>query len=54
VRLPQGAVVQSLVTNTTGTDTFTTGQPVSVCLPSQALRVLAASPEHHLAYAETV
>jgi spermidine/putrescine transport system ATP-binding protein len=54
VRLPQGAVVQSLVTNTSGTDTFTTGQPVSVRLPSEALRVLAASPEHHLAYAETV
>jgi spermidine/putrescine transport system ATP-binding protein len=53
VRLPQGAVVQSLVTNTAGSATFATGQPVTVCLPSQALRVLAASPDHHVAYAET-
>src|SRR3954452_17086614 len=41
VRLPQGAVVQSLMTNTAGTETFATGQPVTVCLPAQALRVLA-------------
>jgi len=53
VRLPQGAVLQSLVTNTAGSDTFATGQPVTVCLPSEALRVLAASPDHHVAYAET-
>jgi hypothetical protein len=26
---------------------------VTVCLPSEALRVLATSPDHHLAYAET-
>jgi spermidine/putrescine transport system ATP-binding protein len=53
VRLPQGAVVQSLITNTAGTATFATGQPVTVCLPSEALRVLAASPGQHVAYAET-
>jgi spermidine/putrescine transport system ATP-binding protein len=53
VRLPQGAVVQSLITNTAGSDTFATGQPVTVCLPSEALRVLAASPGQHVAYAET-
>jgi hypothetical protein len=53
VRLPQGAVVQSLMTNTAGTETFATGQPVTVCLPSQALRVLATSPDQHVAYAET-
>jgi spermidine/putrescine transport system ATP-binding protein len=53
VRLPQGAVVQSLITNTAGSDTFATGQPVTVCLPSEALRVLAASPDQHVAYAET-
>jgi spermidine/putrescine transport system ATP-binding protein len=53
VRLPQGAVVQSLLTNSSDNHTFTSGQPVTVCLPSQALRVLAASPDHHVAYAET-
>jgi spermidine/putrescine transport system ATP-binding protein len=53
VRLPQGAVLQSLVTNTAGTEVFATGQPVTVCLPSEALRVLAASPDQHIAYAET-
>jgi spermidine/putrescine transport system ATP-binding protein len=53
VRLPQGAVVQSLVTNTAGSDTFASGQPVTVCLPPEALRVLAASPDQHVAYAET-
>jgi spermidine/putrescine transport system ATP-binding protein len=52
VRLPQGAVVQSLVTNTADSEIFTTGQPVTVCLPPQALRVLAASPDQHIAYAE--
>src|SRR4051812_15811659 len=46
VRLPQGAVVQSLVTNTSARDTLTTGQPVTVCLPSQSLRVLASSTAH--------
>jgi spermidine/putrescine transport system ATP-binding protein len=54
VRLPQGGVVQSLVTNTAGNETFTTGQPVTVCLPSEALRVLAASSDHHVAYADVV
>jgi ABC-type Fe3+/spermidine/putrescine transport system ATPase subunit len=53
VRLPQGAVVQSLITNNAGNPTFTSGQPVTVCLPPEALRVLASSPDHHVAYAET-
>jgi len=53
VRLPHGAVVQSLVTNAAGSETFTTGQPVTVGLPAEALRVLAASPDQHVAYAET-
>jgi spermidine/putrescine transport system ATP-binding protein len=53
VRLPQGAVVQALVTNQAGSAAFTTGQPVTVCLPPDALRVLAATPDHHVAYAET-
>ncbi|MEP6667149.1 MAG: ABC transporter ATP-binding protein [Nocardioidaceae bacterium] len=43
VRLPQGAVVQSLVTNNAVRDNLTSGQPVTVCLPSQSLRVLASS-----------
>jgi spermidine/putrescine transport system ATP-binding protein len=41
VRLPQGAVVQSLVTNSAMREDLTTGQPVTVHLPSQALRVLS-------------
>ncbi|MGH3336244.1 MAG: TOBE domain-containing protein, partial [Nocardioides sp.] len=41
VRLPLGTVVQSLVTNSAMRDHLTTGQPVTVHLPSQALRVLA-------------
>ena len=53
VRLPHGAVVQSLVTNHSASESFTAGQPVTVSLPSSALRVLAASPDHHVAYAET-
>jgi spermidine/putrescine transport system ATP-binding protein len=53
VRLPQGAVVQSLITNPAGSESFSTGQPVTVCLPAQALRVLAASPDARTAYAET-
>jgi spermidine/putrescine transport system ATP-binding protein len=52
VRLPQGAVVQSLITNGAGSQTFATGQPVTACLPPEALRVLAASPDEHIAYAE--
>ncbi len=54
VRLPQGAVLQSLITNTKATETFSAGQPVTVCLPPESLRVLAASSEPHaIAYAET-
>jgi spermidine/putrescine transport system ATP-binding protein len=53
VRLPQGGVVQSLITNTAGSGTFTAGQPVTVCLPSESLRVLSTSPGQHVAYAET-
>jgi spermidine/putrescine transport system ATP-binding protein len=53
VRLPQGAVVQSLITNNAGSQTFASGQPVTVCLPPDALRVLASSPDQHVAYAET-
>ncbi|HET7070009.1 MAG TPA: ABC transporter ATP-binding protein [Nocardioides sp.] len=52
VRLPQGAVVQSLVTNTSGNEAFAAGQPVTVCLPAEALRLLAASSDQHVAYAE--
>jgi spermidine/putrescine transport system ATP-binding protein len=43
VRLPQGAVVQSLVTNSSMRNSLATGQPVTVELPSQSLRVLASS-----------
>jgi spermidine/putrescine transport system ATP-binding protein len=43
VRLPQGAVVQSLVTNTSDREALASGQPVTVCLPSESLRVLASS-----------
>jgi molybdopterin-binding protein len=53
VRLPQGAVLQSLVTNSAGTESFSAGKPVTVCLPPDALRVLAASSDQHVAYAET-
>jgi spermidine/putrescine transport system ATP-binding protein len=53
VRLPQGAVLQSLLTNTAGSRRFATGEPVTVCLPPEALRVLASSPDAHVAYAET-
>jgi len=45
--------VQSLVTNTAGSGTFTAGQPVTVRLPAESLRVLATSPDHPVAYAET-
>ena len=44
VRLPHGAVVQSLVTNTSAPRGLETGQAVSVRLPFDALRVLSASP----------
>jgi spermidine/putrescine transport system ATP-binding protein len=53
VRLPHGGLVQSLVTNTAGSESFAVGQPVTVCLPSDALRVLASSPDVHVGYAET-
>jgi spermidine/putrescine transport system ATP-binding protein len=43
VRLPQGSVVQSLLTNAPTNDPFRSGQPVTVCLPPQSLRVLAVS-----------
>ena len=43
VRLPQGAVVQSLVTNSAMRATLATGQPVTVHLPAQSLRVLATA-----------
>jgi spermidine/putrescine transport system ATP-binding protein len=43
VRLPHGEVVQSLVTNTSGGNVLTAGQPVTVHLPQQSLRVLAAA-----------
>ena len=45
VRLPQGAVVQSLVTNNIVEDELSTGDPVTVCLPAQALRVLVPSSQ---------
>ena len=55
VRLPHGAVLQSLMTNNGATRTYSAGQPVTVYLPAQSLRVLATSTEAtHLAYAETV
>jgi spermidine/putrescine transport system ATP-binding protein len=43
VRLPHDTVLQSVSTNRVGRDVFTTGQPVTVRLPREALRVLAAS-----------
>ena len=43
VRLPQGAVVQSLVTTNAMRGGLTSGQPVTVQLPPQSLRVLATS-----------
>jgi ABC-type Fe3+/spermidine/putrescine transport system ATPase subunit len=43
VRLPHGAVVQSLVTNASGGGGFASGQAVSVHLPPESLRVLATS-----------
>jgi spermidine/putrescine transport system ATP-binding protein len=49
VRLPQGAVVQSLVTNNARRDSLTTGQPVTVHLPAQSLRVLSAATPAPLA-----
>ncbi len=43
VRLPHGAVVQSLITNSTARQDLTGGHPVTVCLPAESLRVLVAS-----------
>jgi spermidine/putrescine transport system ATP-binding protein len=43
VRLPHGEVLQSLVTNTSRGSAPAAGQPVTVHLPSQSLRVLAAT-----------
>src|SRR6476469_4733750 len=43
VRLPHGAVVQSLVTNTSAPGGLESGQAVSVHLPAEALRVLSSS-----------
>ena len=43
VRLPHGAVVQSLVTNSSVRRGLSSGQPVTVHLPPDALRVLSTS-----------
>jgi len=43
VRLPQGSTLQSLHTNESTVDRYTSGQPVTVCLPADSLRVLASS-----------
>jgi spermidine/putrescine transport system ATP-binding protein len=40
VRLPHGAVLQSLVTNSAQPHSLTTGEPVTVHLPAQSLRLL--------------
>jgi spermidine/putrescine transport system ATP-binding protein len=45
VRLPQGAVLQALVTNHAQRTDLASGQPVTVRLPVESLRVLAASPD---------
>jgi hypothetical protein len=45
VRLPHGAVLQSLVTNSARHDSLATGQPVTVHLPPQSLRVLAPADQ---------
>jgi spermidine/putrescine transport system ATP-binding protein len=54
VRLPQGAVVQSLVTTNALRDGLSIGQPVTVHLPPLSLRVLAPStaPESTAALAD--
>jgi len=43
VRLPQGAIVQSLVTNSSMHGELTSGQPVTVHLPARSLRVLSST-----------
>jgi spermidine/putrescine transport system ATP-binding protein len=50
LRLPHGAVLQSLVTNATARDDLVSGRPVTVRLPAESLRVLASS--HRTAPAE--
>jgi spermidine/putrescine transport system ATP-binding protein len=45
VRLPHGAVLRSLVTNDARRDSLATGQPVTVHLPQQSLRVLASADQ---------
>ena len=52
IRLPHGAVLQSLVTNSARRDSLATGQPVTVHLPSQSLRVLASVDESPAAPAD--
>ena len=49
VRLPHGDVLQSLVTNTGRDDHLASGQPVTVHLPPESLRVLAPSDPAPLA-----
>ncbi len=51
VRLPQGAVVQSLVTNNAMRDSLATGHPVTVHLPPQSLRVLSSARRKPAAFA---
>jgi len=54
VRLPHGAVLQSLTTNNAASGAYAAGQPVTVCLPAESLRILATSADAaDLAYAET-
>jgi ABC-type Fe3+/spermidine/putrescine transport system ATPase subunit len=52
VRLPHGAVLQSLVTNSARGDSLAIGQPVTVHLPAQSLRVLASADESPAAPAD--
>jgi hypothetical protein len=42
VRLPIGGVIQVSVANTGGDESYSQGTPVSVHVPSDALRVLAS------------
>jgi ABC-type Fe3+/spermidine/putrescine transport system ATPase subunit len=52
IRLPHGAVLQSLVTNSARRENLATGQPVTVHLPAQSLRVLASVDESPAAPAD--
>jgi hypothetical protein len=55
LRLPHGAVLQSLVTNHALRDDLVSGQPVTVRLPPESLRVLVSSRDAApMAMAETV